>query len=56
MSFTHSAAERTTESVVASVRWTADTRIVVMRPVRIATNVIPTMTIVISNSGSENPS
>ena len=52
MSLTHSAAERATESVVACVLCVADTLIVVMRPVRMATNVIPTRTIVINNSGS----
>src|SRR3954454_10935170 len=56
MSLTHSAAERTTASVVAWLRCEADTRIVVMRPVRIATNVTPTSTIVTRSSASEKPS
>src|SRR3954453_9614471 len=55
MSLTHSAAERTTASVVAWVRCEADTRIVVIRPVRIATNVTPTSTMVTSSSGIEKP-
>ena len=38
------------------MRWAADTRIVVISPVRIATNVTLTSTIVMSSSASENPS
>jgi len=54
-SFTHSAAERTRASAVASLRCRADAVMETISPPRIAAKAMPTMTTVIRISTRENP-